>query len=237
MKIGGFQKTSLVDYPGKVSSVVFTAGCNLRCHFCYVPQLVLPEMVKEIREVPEGYILSYLERNRVFIDSVVLTGGEPTIYEDLPDFVRKVKSRGFLVGLETNGTNASMLSYLVNEKLVDYVAMDVKTRLDFERYNHVVGGVLTNEMFENIKASIKVLTSSDVLNEFRTTLVKELHERADVLEICKTIGKPRAYYLQNFRKMNGNVGGRNFTPFRDEEIEEVISEAKKFVNVNITYRR
>lgn len=235
MRIGGFQKTSLIEHPGKVSSVVFTIGCNLRCPFCYVPQLVLPEKIKAVKEISEDYIFSYLERNKGLVDAVVLTGGEPTLQTDLVDFVRKLKSNGLLVGIETNGTNPSLLSDLIRDKLVDYVAMDVKTVLNFEKYNIVVGGVLTVDLFEKIERSIDLLLSSDIPYEFRTTLVKELHERDDVLEICKRLKGARAYYLRNFKKVGDILGGRELAPFEEREIEEIVSEGRNFLSVR--YRR
>jgi len=231
MRIGGFQKTSLLDYPGKISSIIFTIGCNLRCPFCYVPQLVLPEKIKEIKEIPEDYIFSYLDKNKKFIDAVVITGGEPTIHEDLPDFIQRIKNMGFLLGLETNGTNSQMLRYLIDKKLVDYIEMDVKTRVIFDRYKEIVGNVLTQEMFENIKSSIEILLNSGIDFEFRTTLVKEFHSREDILEICKSIRGVKKYYLQNLKIVEELLGKRKFSSFNKEDIKKIITEGKKFVNV------
>lgn len=231
MRIGGFQKTSLLDYPGKISSIVFTIGCNFRCPFCYVPQLVLPEKIGEIREIPEERIFSYLDENKNFIEAVVITGGEPTMNEDLPDFIQRIKDMGFLLGLETNGTNSKMLRNLVEKGLVDYVGMDVKTRLDFEKYKEIAGGVLTREMFENVRSSIEILLNSGIDFEFRTTLVREFHSKGDVLEICKTVSGAKRYYLQNFKAMKDLVGGKEFRSFSDEEIKDVVAEGKKFANV------
>ena len=143
MRIGGFQKLSLLDYPGKLSAIIFTLGCNFRCPFCYVPQLVLPEMMKKIKEIPVEYILSYLKKRRRFLDAVVVSGGEATIHSDLPDFLEEIKSMGYLVALETNGSNSRMLRQLVSDSLVDYIEMDLKAPLKFEKYNRAVGGVLT----------------------------------------------------------------------------------------------
>ena len=231
MRIGGFQKLSLVDYPGKISCIVFTIGCNLRCGYCYVPQLVLPERIRDLKEVPEGEIFSFLERNKGLNDAVVVTGGEPTIHRELPSFMERIKRMGFLVALETNGTNPDMLEGLIEERLVDYVEMDVKTALEFEKYQEITGGVLTEEMFENIKESIKVLLRSEVDYEFRTTLVKEYHSVEDILEICRALKGAKAYYLQNLRVMNELVGGKALTPFSREEIEKIVAEGRKMTNV------
>ena len=230
MIIAGFQKTSLLDYPGKISSIIFLAGCNFRCQFCYVPQLVLPEKIKEIKGFSENYILSYFEENKKFIDAVVFTGGEPTLNEDLPNLIEKIKSIGFLVGLETNGSNPKMLLNLIENKLVDYVAMDIKTRLEFKKYKEIVGN-LNEETFENIKKSIEILLSSSIDHEFRTTLMKEFHSIEDVIEICKSIREAKVYYLQNFKKFNETLSQKSFTPFEKNEIKEIIERGKKFVNI------
>ena len=231
MKIGGFQKLSLIDYPGKVSCIVFTMGCNFRCPYCYVPQLVLPEKIKKLKEVPMAKIFSFLRKNKGLNEAIVITGGEPTLQLDLPEFIRKVKSMGYLVALETNGTNFEMLKNLIKEKLVDYVELDVKNRLDFERYNLAVGGVLTEKMFENVKKSIKLLLEGKIAYEFRTTVVKEFHTVEDVVEIAKAIRGARVYYLQNFRVGVEVVGGRRFTPMDEEILKEIVKKASKFVRV------
>lgn len=235
MKICGFQKLSLIEYPGKVSSIIFLAGCNFRCPFCYVPQLVLPKKIKKMKEIPEEYIFHYFEKNKKFIDAVVISGGEPTINEDLSVFIKRIKAMDFLVGLETNGTNTQMLKRLIEEKLVDYVEMDIKNRVEFKKYNETVGRVLTKKMFASVRKSINLLLNSNVDYEFRTTLVKEFHTKEDVLEICKSIKGAKKYYLQDFKKLNGLVGRKSFTAFDKKEVEEIVAEGKKFVNIK--YRK
>jgi pyruvate formate lyase activating enzyme len=235
MEIGGFQKISLLDYPGKISSIIFTIGCDFRCPFCYVPQLVLPERIKEVVRIPKEYVLSYLKENKKFLDAVVITGGEPTIHFDLPQFTKEIKSLGFLVAIETNGSNFQMLKYLIDNKLVDYVEVDIKNVLDFEKYNKTVGNVLTREMFENVKNTIKFLLKGFVDYEFRTTILKEFHEKKDIVNICRFIKGAKAYYLQNLKNNVELICGKKLTPFKDEEIEEIINECKKFVN--IAYRK
>ncbi len=231
MKIGGFQKLSLLDYPGKISCIVFTIGCNFRCPYCYVPQLVLPEKIKKLKEIPITEIYSFLQKNKGLNEAVVVTGGEPTLHPDLPGFIRKIKDMGYLVALETNGTNFEMLKNLVEEKLVDYVEMDIKNKLDFEKYNLTVGGVLTEEMFENVKKSIKFLLKGKVAYEFRTTLVKEFHTVEDIVEIAKAIKGTEVYYLQNFRIDTEVVGRKRFTPMDEKTMEEIVKQASKFVRV------
>ena len=231
MRIGGFQKLSLIEYPGKISCVVFTIGCNLRCPYCYVPQLVLPEKMKGLKEISTSEIFSFLEKNRGLNDAVVITGGEPTLQPDLRDFIRRIKEMDYLVAIETNGTNFEMLKSLIEERLVDYVEMDIKNRLDFERYNLTVGNVLTEEIFENIKKSIELLLKDIVPYEFRTTLVKEFHGIDDVVEIAKAIRGARVYYLQNLEIGVETIGKEKFTPVDRGTLEEMIKRVSKFVRV------
>jgi len=236
MKILGLQKQSLIEYPGKISAVIFLGGCNFRCHFCHVPTLVLPELIETQNEISQKEILSFLEKRKTFLEAVSITGGEPTLNNDLPDFIKKIKSLGFLVQLETNGTNPEMLRKLIEEKLIDYAAMDIKHRLDsFEKYNEITGFKLTKELFENIKESIKILLSNKVDYQFRTTLIKEFHQKEDILEICKEIQGAKIYYLQNYQKENKTISGNIFTPFKEEEIEEIIKDCKNLVNIH--YRK
>jgi len=235
MKILGLQKQSLIEYPGKISAVIFLGGCNLRCSFCYVLHLVLPELIEKQKEIPQSKVFSFLRERKNFLDAVAVSGGEPTLNKDLPDFIEKIKKLGYLVELETNGTNPKMLKFLIDKKLVDYVAMDIKHRLsDFKKYKEITGGVLTREMFENIKKSVKILLSGKVNYEFRTTIMKEFHKKEDILEICKEISKAKIYYLQNYQK-NSTVSGKTFTPFEEKEIEEIVKEAKSFCNIH--YRK
>ncbi|MCD6539045.1 anaerobic ribonucleoside-triphosphate reductase activating protein [Candidatus Bathyarchaeota archaeon] len=234
MRIGGFQKLSLLDYPGKLSAIIFTLGCNFRCPFCYVPHLVLPEMMKKIEEIPVEYVLAYLKKRKRFLDAVVVSGGEATIHSDLPDLLKQIKSMGYLVALETNGSNNRMLRQLISDGLVDYIEMDLKAPLKFNKYNRAVGGVLTKETFKNIKESVKMLLASSIDYEFRTTLVKEIHTKEDILEICRSIEGAKKYYLQNFRRAGLYVGGKELTPFKEKEIKEILEAGRRFVN--ITYR-
>jgi len=235
MKILGLQKQSLIEYPGRISAIVFLGGCNLRCQFCYVPHLVLPKEIKKQKEISQKEIFSFLKERRNFLEAVAITGGEPTLNRDLPNFIKKIKKFGYLVELETNGTNPKMLKYLIEKKLIDYVATDIKHRLDnFEKYKEITGWVLTKEMFENIKKSVKILLSGKVDYELRTTIMKEFHKKEDILEICKEIQGAKVYYLQNYQK-NHTISGKTFTPFEEKEIEEIVKEGQKFVNIK--YRK
>jgi len=231
MKILGIQKQSLIEYPDKISTVIFLGGCNLRCSFCYVPHLVLPEEIEKQKEISQKEIFSFLKERRNFLEAVAVSGGEPTLNRDLPDFIKKIKELGYLVELETNGTNSEMLKYLIDKKLVDYVAMDIKQRLDdFKKYKEITGDVLTEEMFENIKESLKTLLSGKIDYQLRTTIMKEFYKKEDILEICKEIQGAKIYYLQNYQK-NHTISGKNFTPFEEKEIEGIVREGQRFTNV------
>ncbi|MFA5917412.1 MAG: anaerobic ribonucleoside-triphosphate reductase activating protein [Candidatus Gracilibacteria bacterium] len=195
MLISAIQKTTLLDYPGKVACIIFTTGCNLRCGFCYNSEFVLPEKIKEIKDfIPEKIFFNFLKTKVGILDGVVICGGEPTINKDLYDFCKSIKELGFLVKLDTNGQNSKILKKLLDDKLVDYIAMDIKN--SFGKYNLTTG---VTEDLENYKESIEIIKNSDIDYEFRTTLVKGLHTKEDMLEIAKTLSGARKYFLQNFK--------------------------------------
>ncbi|HOK35341.1 MAG TPA: anaerobic ribonucleoside-triphosphate reductase activating protein [Candidatus Pacearchaeota archaeon] len=232
MIIASIQKQSLIEYPKKISAVIFLAGCNFRCQFCYVKDLVLPEEIKKIKPIPKKEVFSFLKKRKGFLDAVSITGGEATINTDLPEFIKKIKEIGYLVELETNGSNFGMLKNLVREKLVDYVAMDIKHNFVFEKWYEITGHILTQEMFENVQNSVNFLLEGKVDYEFRTTLVKEFHQKEDIIEICKKIKGAKIYFLQNFKETEGEtLSGKKFTPFSREEIEEIVKEGKKYTNI------
>jgi len=232
MQIATILKQSLIEYPGKISAVVFTPGCNLRCQFCYVPHLVLPEKIKKYKLFPEKKFFSFLKERKKFLEAVAISGGEPTLHKDLPNFIKKIKSIGYAVELETNGTDPETLEYLIKNKLIDYAAIDVKHRFDFEKWYEITGRVLTKKMFENIKKSIKILCRGKTDYEFRTTLIKEFHKKEDIIEICKKLKKAKIYWLQNFEKTEtGTISGKTFTPFPEEEIKEIVKEGSKYTNI------
>jgi len=232
MKIADILKQSLIEYPGKISSVIFLTGCNFRCSFCYVPHLVLPEKIKELKGIPERDALSFLKKRKGFLEAVAISGGEATLNPELPDFIKKIKKIGYLVELETNGTNFKMLKILIENKLIDYVAMDIKHDLVFEKYFEITGKILTKKIFENVKKSVKFLLGNKIEYEFRTTLLGEFHKKEDIIEICKKIKGANVYFLQNFEKTEtGTISGKNFTPFSEKEIQEIIEVGREYVNI------
>lgn len=208
MTIGGLQKLTLIDYPGKIACTVFTVGCNLRCLFCHNPELVDQTRFNIGEIIEEKIFFDFLGSRKGLLDGVCVTGGEPTLHADLPDFFKKIKELGFLVKLDTNGTNPEMLAKLTSAKLVDYVAMDIKTSLQKDSYEKVTGVAVD---FDNIKKSIAIITQSGLEYEFRTTVVPGLHVKEDILDIAEFIKGAKKYYLQQFRA-GEKILGEEFRP-------------------------
>jgi pyruvate formate lyase activating enzyme len=191
MKIGGFQKVSLIDYPGRISAVVFTQGCNFRCPFCHNPELVDPERFADL--IPEKEILSFLEKRKGRLDAVVITGGEPTMQPELIPYILHLKAMGYLIKLDTNGTRPDLLVEMLDKKLLDYVAMDIKAPL--ERYGEVTK---TNTDHDRIRRSISLIMGSGTDYEFRTTAIKSLLAPEDLEKIGKLIPGAKRFVLQKF---------------------------------------
>jgi pyruvate formate lyase activating enzyme len=190
MLIGGLQKLTLLDYPNKVAAIVFTYGCNFACSFCHNPELIRDN--KNLR-ICESEVFEFLERRRGLLEGVCITGGEPTLHSDLPDFIKKIKELGFAVKLDTNGTNPAMLQGLIKNKMIDYIAMDIKAPLG--RYEEITRRKID---LLAIEKSIKMIMESGLDYEFRSTLVPGFHEAKDVIEMAKLIAGAKNYYLQNF---------------------------------------
>ena len=188
MKISGHQKVSLVDYDGQVATTIFTSGCNFACPFCHNSGLVKGTEP----EIPTNEIMDYLIKRKNVLSAVCISGGEPTLHRDLPEFISQIKSLGYLVKLDTNGTNLNMLKYLIENKLVDYIAMDIKN--SFENYSKTIGV----ENSANIKDTIDYIMASGIDYEFRTTLIKNYHTHKDIENIAKTISGANKYFLQKF---------------------------------------
>lgn len=186
----GMEKLSVVDFDNKVSCTLFTNGCNFKCPFCHNSSLVL----SKVPPLDFNVILDYLKTRKNIIDAVVITGGEPTLLDGLKEKIIEIKKLGFLIKLDTNGTNPTCLQELINEKLIDYVAMDIKNGPT--NYAKTIG--LTSYDLTNIKKSIDILKKGTIDYEFRTTLVKEFHSQSDMEEIRNLILGSKKYYLQQF---------------------------------------
>ena len=212
MRIGGLQKLTLLDYPGKVACTVFLSGCNLRCPYCHNPGLVLPEQ-SEGSEIPEAEVLSFLERRKGKLDGVCITGGEPTLQPELPEFLEKLRRLGYAVKLDTNGTNPDMLEALAQEGLLDYAAMDIKNSPD--RYAETCGGV---DLLGPVKRSAALLMAGAVDYEFRTTVCAPLHTPEEMAGIGRWLKGAKRYFLQPFVD-SGELVGSGMKPLTKEEIE------------------
>lgn len=223
MKVHGLNKTTLLDYPGHLAATVFTGGCNFRCPFCHNRDLVLEPEGQPL--IPEEEVLAHLGKRRGILEGVCVTGGEPTLQPDLPDFIRKVKELGYLVKLDTNGYRPEVLAGLLEAGLLDYVAMDVKAPPG--RYA-AVSGCPTLE-FSRIRESIGCLRQGNVPYEFRTTVVKGLHRKEEFEEIGKLLEGSSILYLQAFRESE-NLIGEGFGTFSREEMEEMAETARKYVD-------
>jgi pyruvate formate lyase activating enzyme len=191
MNIGGLQKVSLIDFPGKISAIVFLQGCNFRCPYCHNPELVNEKLYGPCIE--EEAVLTFLEKRIGKLDAVSITGGEPTLQEGLPEFIRKVRDLGFLIKLDTNGSHSAMLRLLMEENLLDYIAMDIKGPL--HRYDKVCR---VNVDKEEISNSIRIILGASVDYEFRTTLVQDLLTEEDILAMGDLVRGARLFVLQNF---------------------------------------
>ena len=224
MNIAGVQKVTLLDYPGKVACEIFTQGCNFECPFCQNSSLI---PITNTGEFSEEEIFEYLNLRKNILDGVVITGGEPTVQKDLKGFIKKIKNLGLLVKLDTNGGNPKVLQELIDEDLVDYVAMDIKNI--FNKYN-ITSGKKIN--LDNIKKSIEILKASKIDYEFRTTIIKEMHSLDDIVSICKLVGNAK-YYLQNFEDSE-NVIDHSLHGFSREELLFIDKYLKDvFPNVEI----
>lgn len=226
MKICGLNKTTLLDYPGCVAATVFAGGCNFRCPFCHNGDLVLHSA--KMKEYSEEEVLNFLNKRKNVLEGVCVTGGEPTLYSDLPEFIAKIKAMGYKVKLDTNGSNPKMLKRLVEGKLVDYVAMDIKAPVS--EYNKVCGVQVDTE---SVQQSVAYLKQGEIPYEFRTTVVKELHTKQDILEIGQWILGAENYYLQSYRETDENIC-KGFSAMEKEELFELEEKLKKYIkNVKV----
>ena len=221
MRILGLQKLSLLDFPGKVAATVFTGGCDLRCPFCHNASLVLPG--RGTSALDAGGVLDFLASRRGLLDGVVLSGGEPLLQPDAADFLAEVKAMGFAVKLDTNGCHPDALADILDRRLADYVAMDIKNSL--EKYPWTVG--VPGFDTAPVERSARLLMEGPADYEFRTTLVRPFHEVGDMETIGRWLRGARRYYLQAFVDSGDLVGG-GCVPFTPEEMEGFLQAARPF---------
>lgn len=221
MQIGGFQKVSLIDYPGQISAVVFTQGCNFRCAYCHNAELVNPEQYGDLLD-PE-MVLAHLSRRRGKLDAVTLTGGEPTLQKDLGAFIRDVRYMHYLVKLDTNGSRPEILKSLIDAGVLDYVAMDVKTSL--KQYPAVTHSDIDPG---NIRKSIDMIMASGIHYEFRTTVLPAVTTPVDLLALARDIKDARRYVLQGFIPSKtldqALLGQKTFTREEMQDIKEKLTK-------------
>ena len=224
IKIGGLQKMTMLDYPGKVAATIFTGGCNFKCPFCHNRDLVF---------VPDRYefldpddVLTYLGKRKKILDGVCITGGEPLMQDDLQNFIAEIKKMGYLVKLDTNGYFPDRLAKICETGMVDYIAMDVKNSKD--RYYETVG--LNADVFriKQIEASVKYLKASPIEHEFRTTVVREFHTMDDLVKIAKWIQGSEHYYLQQYTE-SANVIQPGWSAYSKQEMLELLAAVQKYV--------
>lgn len=229
MLIGGFQKTSLIDYPQKIACTIFTCGCNFRCSYCHNPELLTITEAKDSL-IEESFVLDFLKKRKGKLDAVVISGGEPCLQKDLIEFMSKVKEMRYLIKLDTNGTFPEVIEQAIAHQLLDYIAMDIKAPL--LKYHRITGTKINEEA---IKKSIEILKKSNVSHEFRTTVLKQLLSKEDILNIAKMIENEK-YYLQKFvpsKIYDKNLeNSTNYTDAEFEKLQKSISE----MNINCSLR-
>ena len=221
--INGLQKSTLIDFPKKIASIVFSQGCNFRCGYCHNPELLSLNIPKT--QISTEEVLSFLKTRKGKLDGVVVTGGEPTLQAGLYDFIREIKSMGFLVKLDSNGSNPKILEKLIGDNLLDYIAMDIKAPLD--KYSEITNVKINTE---NIQKSINMIMNSGVDYEFRTTVVKSQLSFDDFEKIGKLINGAKRYYLQKFvaSKIYDETL-QNETTYSNEEFSQLCGILRKYI--------
>jgi pyruvate formate lyase activating enzyme len=227
MQIGGFQKTSLIDYPDHISSIIWTPKCNFRCPFCYNKDLVF----NELPLIKEEEVIGHLIKRQGIIDAIVITGGEPTLQKGLIRFIKKVKNLDYLVKLDTNGTNPIVLKELLKNRLLDYVAMDIKAPR--QKYKKLAG---VSTSISKIEESVEIIKNLAPDYEFRTTMAPELLNEKDILQITKWLNNSKRYVLQQFQS-EGDLIDKNLKKdkkFSESKLKKIKKNIKdKFDEVKI----
>ena len=224
MKIGGLNKLTTQDFPEHLACIIFTKGCNFNCSYCYNRDLV----DNKAETIDEDYVMAYLYKRRKILDGVVISGGEPTIWDDLIPFIKKVKEFKLDIKLDTNGYNPAMLKEIIDNNLVDYIAMDIKAIPD--KYMKVINKKID---FNKILESIDLIKKSNIKYEFRTTIMKGVHDKKDIIKILKLIGDSKLY-LQNFQYTDV-VKDKNIKSFSRDELLKLKEELKEYPNVIVRY--
>lgn len=238
MLLGGLQKTTLIDFPGRVAATVFTVGCNFRCPFCHNKDLVTKDLFERSGTQPlkEKDFFAFLEKRKKILDGVCITGGEPSINQDLPQFCQKIKDLGLEVKVDTNGSNPKMLKKLIDKKLVNFIAMDIKT--SFDEYQKAVD---VGYKIKNIKSSIKLILESGLEYEFRTTVVPGIHNKKTMIKLARQLkqeadksadgsAKKINYILQQFQPKNCLKSKYlKVKPYTNQEMKDILKSVQKIL--------
>ena len=225
MKFGGWQQCSLIDFPGKISAVLFTEGCTFRCPFCHNPSLVLPGQDRS-SQITEQEVFAFLETRKGKLDGVVISGGEPTIHAALPALIQAIRKMGFSIKLDTNGSRPEMVEQLIAEKTVDYWAMDRKASL--ARYQLLAGVSFDPSVV--VRTSQLVMDATDSY-EFRTTVIRELHSPEEIVQIGKELCGARRLILQQFRPaVTLDPSLQHATAYTNDEMERLCTSVKPYVS-------
>lgn len=222
MNIQGLQKLTLLDYPGRVACTVFLAGCNFRCPFCHNASLVTH--IRPENQIPVEEVLAFLEKRRGILEGVCITGGEPLLAPELERFMERLKEMGYLIKLDTNGSNVNRLEYLVKKGLIDYVAMDIKNVP--QKYGMTIG--IEDYNPENVLKSVRYLMSDPVQYEFRTTVVREFHKRDDFEGLGRWLQGAKRYYLQSFAD-SGDVIQPGLRAYTKDILEQALEIVRKYI--------
>lgn len=232
MIIWGMQKTTFLDYPGKIATLLFTVGCNLRCQFCYNKEFVLPDEIKHNTQnyIDQQYVYDFLQTRKWFIDGVVICGGEPTLQNDLYEFIYTIKQMGFLVKLDTNGRDPDIIDRLLNDHLVDYIAMDIKDCP--ESWGKLVGAT---ERYAKYQRTADKIRTSDIEYEFRTTVIKWWHTPAKIQRMAQSVQWAKKYAIQNFQVpktlLNPYFKGKSFTTTELQELQTIVAKYVQFCDI------
>lgn len=224
MKVTGIQKLTLLDYPGVVACTVFTAGCNFRCPFCHNAMLVLPEQIDD-ECLTDDEVFGFLKKRRGVLDGVAVTGGEPLMHADMPEFLARVKELGYKIKLDTNGSNPELLSEIVKNKLVDRVAMDIKNAP--EEYARTIG--LKSFDIAPVERSKEMLLRGDIDYEFRTTVVKGIHTKESLIGAAKWIKGAREYYLQQFKDSGNLILPDGLSAYDEKQMHALADAVRDYV--------
>ncbi len=221
MVIKGLQKTTLLDFPGKVACTVFTGGCNFRCPFCHNASLVIKP--NDAPEIDLDAFMYFLDKRRGILDGVCITGGEPLLQKDIDKFISAIRAKGYAIKLDTNGSDPDKLEELIDAGILDYVAMDIKSSQ--EKYSLLAG---TDKYADKVSKSVSLLLEGKMDYEFRTTVVRELHELSDFEDIGKWISGAKRYYLQQFKDSGDLIEG-GFSAYGDSEMMAALDIVKRYI--------